>query len=129
MRPEHIKANAFQKNIPDDDQKKSQRIKIRKPLYDVRHVGNGKDETAEHEERQHEKESRHHGLLFGRGYGGDEESDAQRAQQKQTGGQQKKQETSFKGNLKPVNGDTGYGKQLKKRNDRIGNGFADNKFV
>lgn len=82
LRPEDIEPDAFEKYAPQDHQKISQRIKIDKPLDNDRHVGNGKNETTEHEKRKNKKECCHHGLLLRRGYGGDNETNAQRAQQK-----------------------------------------------
>jgi hypothetical protein len=62
--PEDIQAHALQKDSPDNDQKIPQGVQIGQPLHDDGHVGDGKDKTAEHEKRQDEKESRHHGLLL-----------------------------------------------------------------
>lgn len=62
--PEDIQPNTFEENSPDNDQEVPQGVQIGQPLHDNGHVGDGKDETAEHEEGQDEKECRHHGLLL-----------------------------------------------------------------
>jgi hypothetical protein len=55
LRPQHLQADAFQKDTPNDYQKVAQRIQIGEPLHDRRHVGNRKHKAAEHEKRQNEK--------------------------------------------------------------------------
>ena len=82
-----MKSYSLEKNPPENDQKKSQRIKVSKPLHNLRHIGNGKYKTTEHKKRQNEKEGSHHGLLFGCGYCRYKEPYTQCAEQKQAGGE------------------------------------------
>ena len=61
----------------------AQGIEETEPLDNRRHVGDREDEPGEQHGREKEEEGRHHRLLLGLAHGGDEQSDAERAQQEQ----------------------------------------------
>jgi endonuclease YncB( thermonuclease family) len=64
LRPQHLQTHPFQKYPPDDHQEVPEGVQKAQPLNQRGHIGDGKDKTAEHEERKDKEKCGHHGLLL-----------------------------------------------------------------
>ncbi len=123
--PEDVQPHSLEKDSADDDEKIAQRVEICQPLNELGHVRDRKNEAGEHKEGEDEEEGGHHRLLSRLRHHRDEQPDAQGAQQKEAGCEEEGEDAPRQRNLEPVQREQHDEDHLADRDDRIGDGLAD----
>jgi hypothetical protein len=94
LRPENVRTDALEKHAPHDHEEVAERVEIREPLHDGRHVGDRKHEPGQQDRREVEEEAAHHRLLLRLADRRDEEPDAEGRQQIQDRGAEEHQQAA-----------------------------------